>query len=459
MKVKVLLLIVLLTPIAFGLSNDPAGRVSHGKKFVHPGIFYTEKDFARMRKLVGEKREPWYRCFIALRDSKWAHGFARGRGGDIPTGKFNQTIGFDGRCAHDIALMWKITGEEDYAIRARDILNSNSHWVSTSWGGTGPLDNGKIYLLIEAAEMMRDYPGWAKEDQDRFKKMLRDVFYPHIMSGDIMRWGNQGLTAWHGVLAMAIYLDDVKMYDRVWNNINGRKHRPDDVPYVSGGAWSPDWPADYGEFCISRRNHPVLGNEPDWGYGDQLRFYIYKNGQCEESSRDQSHAMYGLMQMVSIAEIFSNQGDDLYGQLDNRILTGLEWGLRYNQSAWEPTGYTDKEDEVSFENGKYLQVRTRNNRWTSLKPSPWGRGSDGGPAAPKTAALMHYAVKKKLSDKKLEYLRRAVGAQLKNGGYESWGFGANWYYEFEGWGTLTKLLPEYLEMRQKHKAKLKGKTR
>ena len=108
----------------------------------------------------------------------------------IDQGRFNATIGIDGRRAHDIALMWKLTGEEHYAAKARDFLVQNANWTETSWGGTGPLDNGKIYLLVEAAEMIRDYPGWTKEDQKKFGDMLRSVFVPHIYAGDIMRWGS-----------------------------------------------------------------------------------------------------------------------------------------------------------------------------------------------------------------------------------------------------------------------------
>ena len=421
-------------------TDAPAPRNSDGIPFVHPGIFYTQGDLDRMKAMVAAGREPWKRAFEELKASRFSNPgiWSRPRGGEIPEGRFNVTVGIDGRSAHDIALLWKLTGDEAYAKNAREFLVNNSNYTGTSWAGTGPLDNGKIFLLIEAAELMRDYPEWTREEQDKFGKMLREVFYPHIKGGDVMRWGNQGLMAWHGVLAMAIYLDDRKMYDRVWNNVMGLPHRPDDEPYAPGGAWSPDWPADFGETMITRRNHPVLGQEPDWGYGDQLQHYIYRNGQTEESCRDQPHATFGLFQMVSLAEIFWNQGDDLYGALDDRILTGIEWTLRYNQSDWEPSGYTNDEAAVSFENGLFLQTRTRNNRWTALKPSPAGRGSDGGPGAPKTAAIVHYGIRKGVPKDRIKWLLEPIKRQMDAKDVERWGFGANWYYEYEGWGTLTK---------------------
>ena len=439
MKLINLLLLMLASAAAVAAEGEP--RVSKGRKFVHPGIFYTEGDFGRMRAMVAAGREPWKKSFEALRASSYSNpgAWARPRGGKIEQGRFNATIGIDGRRAHDIALMWKLTGEDHYAAKARDFLVQNSNWTETSWNGTGPLDNGKIYLLVEAAELMRDYPGWAAADQKKFGDMLRNVFVPHIYSGDVMRWGNQGLTAWHGLLAIAIFLDDEKLYDRVWNYLTGRPHRPDDNPFPSGGVWKPDWPANYGEFFIERTKPPAFGNEPDWGYDDQVGYYIYPNGQCEESCRDQAHALYGLSQMVAIAEIFWNQGDDLYGHLDNRILRGLEWSLRYNLSDWEPTGFSEDPAQVTFENGLFLRTRTRNNRWTSVKPSFHARGADGGPAAPRTAALMHYTVRRGVSTNEVLWLQKAVDNHLANDGVgETWGTPPNWYYEFGGWGTLTK---------------------
>ena len=211
-------------------SGGAPGRISDGKPFVHPGITYTQGDIDRMRSMIAAGRQPWKRCFDALRNAQTSNPWqgVRTRGGTIPQGQHNNTIGWDGRCAHDLALMWRLSDDERYADTAVRILNENAKWESSSGAGTGPLDNGKIFLLVEAAELMRDYPGWADEDRAKFGETLRNVFYRHIRSGDSSRWGNQGLTAFRGTLAMAIFLDDAKMYDRVWNYLNGLDRRPDD---------------------------------------------------------------------------------------------------------------------------------------------------------------------------------------------------------------------------------------
>ena len=158
------------------------------------------------------------------------------------------------------------------------------------------------------------------------------MFYQAIKNGDSARWGNQGLSGFKGLLAMAIFLDDTKKYDRVWNYLMGLRHRPDDEPYPTGPLKLPWWPSEtwghnseWGEYCHSRKGRFSRGSEEDWGFDELLKYYIYKNGQCEESCRDMAHTNFGLFNYVGIAEMFWSQGDDLYGALDNRILLGLEW--------------------------------------------------------------------------------------------------------------------------------------
>lgn len=417
--------------------SRPVGVNRDGMAFVHPGITYTQGEIDRVKALVAAGREPWTRTFEALKAGRFSNPkqYVHGRGGEIASGAFNSSIGIDGRCAHDLALLWRLTGDSAYADTAVRILNENAKWTSASNSGTGPLDNGKIFLLIEAAELVRDYPGWSAEERAAFGKTLRDVFYRNIRNGDRARWGNQGLTAFRGLLAMAIFLDDAKMYDRVWNYLTGRAHRPDDEPYPVGPAHLPSWPATYGDYCTSRTGTLSYGEEVDWGYDELLEYYIYRNGQCEESCRDQGHVMYGLLTYVAIAEMFWNQGDDLYGALDDRILTGLEWSLRYNLSDWEPTGFTEDESQATFANGLFYRARTRSDRWSAVAPSPDGRGPQGRGSGPFTQALMHYKVCAGVPAAKCAWLQQQWDRIHADNGYETWG-GDGHHYEWTGWGTL-----------------------
>ena len=143
------------------------------------------------------------------------------------------------------------------------------------------------------------------------------------------------------------------MYDRViviWLACR----RKDDLPYqagppVQGSLISEDeFKRDYNV------TWPASGEE--YHSDEALRYYIYRNGQCQESCRDQGHTMGGIGNYTAIAEMAWNQGDSLYGWLDNRILKGIEFNIRYNLSGimsfpdqmqpWEPTAYTANEESA-----------------------------------------------------------------------------------------------------------------
>ena len=58
--------------------------------------------------------------------------------------------------------------------------------------------------------------------------------------------------------------------------------------------------------------------------------YVGETGQCQETGRDQGHAQLGLGAMCEICEMAWEQGDDLWGVLDNRLMKGIEYTAKYN---------------------------------------------------------------------------------------------------------------------------------
>ena len=411
------------------------------RTFVHPGVAESAADIARARQMIAEQREPWYGCFKAL-ESCWSADPDQ-RVPDYPTvlesSRCNATIGQAGRRAHDLALMYRLTDDVRYAKKAVEFLNASSHYTELKDVGTGPLDFGKIYLLVSAAELLRFDPNWEKADKVRFAKMLRDVFYPQIRNGDIARFGNQGLFAYRGALAIAIFLNDEVKYDRIWRYLNGLPHRADQEPFASGPARADDVPMQTSEFQLDYRLRGHDDTVPDYGYDEVLAHYIYANGQSQEASRDQGHAACGVFLYVDLAEMFRMQGDDLYRACDNRILTGLAWLIRFNSGGWTPAGYTDDERAATFANGLFYRARHRSGRWRSLQPNPWPGPNFGGPGAPRECAYACYRRVKGADREQLAWLKRARDEQnAANGGFETWGASPNWFYEWAGWGTLMK---------------------
>ena len=87
--------------------------------------------------------------------------------------------------------------------------------------------------------------------------------------------------------------------------------------------------------------------------------YVAESGQCQETGRDQGHAQLGLGALNEICEMAWEQGDDLWGALDNRLMKGMEYTARYN------LGY-----DVPFET--WTDCTGLYNDWT--EPGEMGRG-------------------------------------------------------------------------------------
>ena len=58
--------------------------------------------------------------------------------------------------------------------------------------------------------------------------------------------------------------------------------------------------------------------------------YVSETGQCQETGRDQGHTQLGLGALAEVCEMAWEQGDDLYGALDNRLMKGFEYTAKYN---------------------------------------------------------------------------------------------------------------------------------
>ncbi|MCM1066864.1 MAG: alginate lyase family protein [Muribaculaceae bacterium] len=434
------------------------------REFVHPGMSYTDEDLNRMRTKIAAKAEPYYSTFLALQSSP----YSQVTGSDfapveaIGEGKFNGTVGLDGRRVHDLALLYRLTGDERYADEAVARLRRYSSLRNCSARGTAPLDNGKIYLMLEGAELLRDYEGWEADDRRAFAEMLvypgysdsafpegaRDgyddsrngiTFYWNIYNFDTGRWGNQGLFAARAMMAMGIFLDNEKIYDRALNYLTGNYARHDDIPYstLMPRRTSLRSQSEYlSDYAVTWFDSGV-----QFISDEALQYYIYPNGQSQEACRDQGHAMVGVGLYTDLAEMAKTQGDDLYGALDCRILLGLEYACRYNLSyalgtPWEPSGYSASASAVSFDAGNFLRTDSRSQRWSSIAPSPEGRETAFANVRFLIQALHHYKNVPGMAPERYHWLEEAVKHTIGSG-IENWG-AQNHHYEWKGWGTLTK---------------------
>lgn len=282
MKNKFLALLILIIVFISPMLN--------AQEFVHPGIHQTRADLDYMKSQVLKGEQPWKNAFNNLETNinldfkvkPFAH-VIRG-----PYGRPN--IGADElskstKLAYQCALLWYITNEQKYADKSIEILNL---WSSTLWDFD--YNDAKLlaawtgHQLCNAAEILRyTDSGWSEENQDSFKNMLMTVYYPLMRFYFSRANGNWDGAIIHSILAIAVYMDDHKMYQ---NGINHFLYGP-----INGSIFK----------------------------------YIWPNGQCQETMRDQAHVQLGLGEFAGAARVAFTQGTDLFSIADNRIALGYEY--------------------------------------------------------------------------------------------------------------------------------------
>ncbi len=263
---------------------------SFAQKFIHPGIDQTSKDLEYMKKMVLKGEQPYKAAFDRLKASAdtaftvKAHTHVL-RG---PYGRPN--IGGDdlaksANMAYNYALIWYITNDKSYADKAIAIINT---WSPTLWNFD--YNDAKLlaawtgHVLCNAAEILRYTNSvWQQKDIDSFTHMLMTVYYPLIRYYYPQANGNWDGAIIHSIMAIGIFTDNRKMFT---NAVDHFLHAP-----VNGSLFK----------------------------------YIYPNGQCQETMRDQAHAQLGLGEFAGAAQIAYSQGVDLFSIGNNRIALGYEY--------------------------------------------------------------------------------------------------------------------------------------
>ncbi len=275
------------------LKTNKAGKDI--KKFVHPGILHTAADLERMRKQVAAGAQPYLDGFKKLQSHPQSSSRYKVQGVFKETGRKpsrnSSKHESDANAAYQNAMMWIITGRQAHADKAIEILNAWSYKLKVITGRDRILAAGISGIkFAAAAEILRHTDtGWAAKDIAQMESMLTNVYYPVLKDMAGFANGNWALAALQTVMAIGVFTDDQAMFDR-----------------------AVDW------FHNGRDNARLT------------HYVINAAGQCQESGRDQQHAMLGLGYLSVVAEIGWNQGLDLYGAEDNRILAGFEYTASYN---------------------------------------------------------------------------------------------------------------------------------
>jgi regulation of enolase protein 1 (concanavalin A-like superfamily) len=285
--------------------------------FAHPGLLHTADDLARMRDAVAAQTGKQYQGFQALAaHARSKSTYAQANTGQItswgrgPTNFMSQAVA-DSAAAYQNAVMWCVTGDRAHADKARDILNAWSASLTAITGADGPLGAGlQGFKFANAAELLRHtgYDGWAEADIAACEESFLRVWYPSVSGYMLYANGNWDLTAVQTILAIGVFCEDRTLFE-------------DALRFAAAGA----------------------------GNGSVANRIVTDAGQGQESGRDQGHEQLAVGLLADAAQVAWNQGVDLYGFLDNRLLANAEYAARYNLGNDVP--FTPDLDRT----GKYIK--------------------------------------------------------------------------------------------------------
>lgn len=265
--------------------------------FTHPCAMFSAEDFSRVKALLdnntatAEVRKA-YDClktnvytsltYEATPQTQIVRGDATG----TTPGKENYAYAMrDAAAAYQMALLWKLSGDEAYAKKSVEILNA---WAATCKEITSNDANHYLaagaqgYTFANAAEIMQTYSGWNATDLSNFKTWMLNVFakknrdfmdnHGGSSNCDLHYWSNWDLVNMCSYLAIGILTENSEMVNYVVN-------------YFYSGS---------GNGCIKNL---IQGTFADpLGSGEEI-------AQDQESGRDQGHAQMSAMVAANLAQM------------------------------------------------------------------------------------------------------------------------------------------------------------
>jgi hypothetical protein len=308
--------------------------------FAHPGALHTQADFDRMKAKIAAGAAPWKTSY----DQLLVSAYAQTSWGPAPVEYINRggsqrnnytRSQMDAQAIYQLSLRWKLTGDVAYANRAVMIANA---WSAKLKGISGD-SNASLaagicgYLFATGGEILSTYPGWPAAEKQAYKDMMMRVFYPG--NADFL-WRHHGTP----------------------NSKGGNTHYR--LNWDTANVASM---AAIGILCDNRAVYQQAVDYFKHGPGnsrvERAAWYIHPDGtaQTEESGRDQPHNKGGWYAMALLCQMAWNQGDDLFGYDNNRVLRAYEYNAKYNSGVEVPWVYHRNTDlaytETLAESGRY----------------------------------------------------------------------------------------------------------
>lgn len=369
-KIYALLATLLLT---IGVT---AQSYNTNRGFVHPGGLHTQEDFDRIKDLLA-KGDPTITAAVkVLTQAAYAQSTAGTspvqtivRGGGKGENYINAARG--ATIAYQNALVWKITGNKANASHAINVL---MQWANTTKGIGGDSNYALAaglygYQFAQAAELLRNYEGWAPERFEQFRQWMLQVWYPSAMGFLRGRngtwenvgkwwqapghyWSNWGLCNALCVMSIGVLCDDVFIYNQGLSYIKYDQVGTFTDPRTANPILNDGLTEFMGNLVVTVTNTPANLKASSYG----------TIGQMQESGRDIGHATMAAGLAIDIAHMAWNQGDDLFSFMDNRLAAGIEFVAAQTQNI-EGLPWTNYKYGT---NGIYY---TDNRCWTMTGPA------------------------------------------------------------------------------------------
>lgn len=317
--VLIALIASLLVPVAGPAQAAPA-------TFVHPGVVVSrpQLDFMRTKVLAGA--QPWKTAYDRMMASKYADLNRTPKPRAVvecgPVSNPNNGCTDereDALAAYTLSLAWYVTRDTRYATKAIQIMDAWSNTIRDHTNSNAPLQTAwSASSWPKAAEIMKHvYGAWP--NSARFGTMLRTVYLPEIQNGRANTNGNWELSMMEASIGIAVFLEDRAAYDKA---VSIFRTRIQAFIYLTTDGALPKTPPGSG---IDTRAEIISY------WHDQSTFV---DGVTQETCRDFAHTAYGLSAASHLAETARIQGQDIWGEIKDRMRHA--WGLHTRYQNGEP---------------------------------------------------------------------------------------------------------------------------
>ncbi len=314
------------------LPEEPEKPVEAQYTYNHPCAMFNQDDFDRVKSMLDNGTAPQAVKdeYQSLKNSVYtAAGYAHNpqtkivRGDVTGTGVASENYSYamrDAASSYQKALLWKLTGDNQYADGAVKILND---WAATCTEVTSNDANHKLaagcqgYTFANAAEILQNYEGWKASDLATFKSWMVRVFasknkdfldnHQGANNCPLHYWSNWDLVNLCSYLSIGVLTEDDDMVNYVVN-------------YFHNGA---------GNGCLKNM---IQGAFTDpLNSGETLC-------QNQESGRDQGHASMTVAVAANLAQMaYTLYQDnesvaelDFFAASDNALMKMGEYTALFN---------------------------------------------------------------------------------------------------------------------------------